>query len=145
MGQDSSRTRRAASETGEPPTHPDKSIDELAREQGVTRRPHPDYFEILSGLWETEEEAEAFRNEIRQGRGTQHAARGLRPQARSAPFCMLDAELPQVVTEQIAPGIPEVVATVDPRRLATIGNYAYFHCSWIEVQIGYLLSPLGVR
>ena len=48
---------------------PPKSIDELAREQGVDRRPRADYFEILSGLWETEEEADAFRREIRAGRG----------------------------------------------------------------------------
>ena len=48
---------------------PPKSIDELAREQGVDRRPRADYFEILSGLWETEEEADAFRSEIRAGRG----------------------------------------------------------------------------
>ena len=43
---------------------PPKSIDELAREQGLFLRPPPDYFSILSGLWESEEEAEAFRRAI---------------------------------------------------------------------------------
>lgn len=47
---------------------PPKSIDELAREQGLLLRPPPDYFALLSGLWETEEEAEAFRQEIHEGR-----------------------------------------------------------------------------
>ena len=49
---------------------PLKSIDELAREQGLLLRPPPDYFSILSGLWESEEEAEAFREDIRRGRAT---------------------------------------------------------------------------
>ena len=47
---------------------PPKSIDELAREQGLLSRPPADYRSILAGLWATEEEAEAFRREIRQGR-----------------------------------------------------------------------------
>ena len=47
---------------------PPKSIDELAREQGLFLRQPPDYFSILSGLWESEEEAEAFRKDIRSGR-----------------------------------------------------------------------------
>ena len=47
---------------------PARSIDELAREQGLHRRPPPDYFSVLSGLWESEEEAEAFREDIRSGR-----------------------------------------------------------------------------
>lgn len=47
---------------------PQKPIDELAREQGLLLRPPPDYFSLLSSLWETEEEAEAFRQEIREGR-----------------------------------------------------------------------------
>ena len=47
---------------------PEKPIDELAREQGLLLRPSPDYFALLSDLWETEEEAEAFRQEIREGR-----------------------------------------------------------------------------
>ena len=47
---------------------PPKSINELALEQGLFLRPRPDYFEILSHLWESEEEAEAFREEIRRGR-----------------------------------------------------------------------------
>lgn len=49
---------------------PPKSIDELAREQGLFLRPPPDYFSILSGLWESEEEAEAFRQDVRRGRAT---------------------------------------------------------------------------
>ena len=47
---------------------PTRSIGELAREQGLDQRPAPDYSSILSGLWESEEEAEAFREEIRSGR-----------------------------------------------------------------------------
>lgn len=47
---------------------PPKSIDELAREQGLLLRPPPDYFALLSGLWETDEEAKAFRQEIHEGR-----------------------------------------------------------------------------
>ena len=47
---------------------PPKSIDALAREQGLHLRPPPDYPSILSGLWESEEEAEAFRDDIRSGR-----------------------------------------------------------------------------
>ena len=47
---------------------PPKSIDELAREQGLFLRSPPDYFLILSALWESEEEAEAFRKDIRSGR-----------------------------------------------------------------------------
>ena len=47
---------------------PARSIDELAREQGLLLRPPPDYSSILSGLWESEEEAETFREEIRSGR-----------------------------------------------------------------------------
>ena len=47
---------------------PPKSIDDLAREQGLLWREHPDYVSILSGLWESEEEAEAFREYIQSGR-----------------------------------------------------------------------------
>ena len=47
---------------------PPRSIGALAREQGLHLRPPPDYFSVLSGLWESEEEAEAFRDEIRSGR-----------------------------------------------------------------------------
>ena len=47
---------------------PPKSIDDLAREQGLLWREHPDYVSILSGLWESEEEAEAFREDIQSGR-----------------------------------------------------------------------------
>ena len=45
-----------------------KSIDELAREQGVASRPPPDYGAFADDLWPTEEEAEAFRREIRPAR-----------------------------------------------------------------------------
>ena len=47
---------------------PEKSIHELAMEQGLLLRAPPDYFSILSSLWDTEEEAEAFRDDIRRGR-----------------------------------------------------------------------------
>ena len=47
---------------------PPRSIDALACEQGLHLRPPPDYPSILSGLWESEAEAEAFREEIRSGR-----------------------------------------------------------------------------
>ena len=48
--------------------HPPKSIEELAREQGLLDRPPADYPTLLADLWETEEEAAAFREEIRRGR-----------------------------------------------------------------------------
>lgn len=48
--------------------HPPQSIEELAREQGLLDRPPADYPVLLSGLWETEEKAAAFREEIRRGR-----------------------------------------------------------------------------
>lgn len=57
------RTRFSAGERGA--ESPPKSIGELAREQGVASRPPPDYGALADGLWETEEEAEAFRREIR--------------------------------------------------------------------------------
>lgn len=47
---------------------PPKSIGELAREQGAAFRPPPDYGALADGLWPTEEEAEAFRREIRPAR-----------------------------------------------------------------------------
>ena len=47
---------------------PSKSIDELAREQGLLWRSRPDYVSILSGLWESEEEAEEFRDDIQSRR-----------------------------------------------------------------------------
>ena len=51
-----------------PAPPPPKSIEELAREQGLLDRPPPDYAAILGGLFETEAEAQAFRDEIRRGR-----------------------------------------------------------------------------
>lgn len=48
--------------------HPPRPIEELAREQGLLDRPPADYPELLGDLWETEDEAEAFREEIRTGR-----------------------------------------------------------------------------
>ena len=48
--------------------HPLKSIEELAREQGLLDRPPADYPALLADLWDTEEEAAAFRDEIRRGR-----------------------------------------------------------------------------
>ena len=48
--------------------HPPKSIEELAREQGLLDRPPADYPALLADLWDTEEEAAAFRDEIRRGR-----------------------------------------------------------------------------
>ena len=47
---------------------PPKTIDELAREQGLDPRTPPDYAAILSGLFGSEEEAEAFRRRIRESR-----------------------------------------------------------------------------
>ena len=44
---------------------PEKGIDELAEEQGV--RGGADYVKLLEGLWETEEEREAFRREYEGG------------------------------------------------------------------------------
>ena len=49
-------------------THPPKSITQLAREHGLLSRPPADYPSLLSGLFETEAEAEAFRDDIRRGR-----------------------------------------------------------------------------
>lgn len=57
------RTRFSAGERGA--ESPPKTIGELAREQGVASRPPPDYGALADGLWETEEEAEAFRRELR--------------------------------------------------------------------------------
>lgn len=51
------------------PDVPPRSVDELAVEQGIDLLAPPDYSPILSGLWETEEEAQAFRREIRESRG----------------------------------------------------------------------------
>ena len=48
--------------------HPSKSIEELACEQGLLDRPPADYPALLSDLWNTEDEAAAFRQEIRGGR-----------------------------------------------------------------------------
>ncbi len=48
--------------------HPSKSIEELACEQGLLDRPPADYPALLSGLWNTEDEAAAFRQGIRGGR-----------------------------------------------------------------------------
>ena len=48
--------------------YPPRSIAELARAQGVDLLNPPDYPAILAGLWETEKEAAAFREEIRKGR-----------------------------------------------------------------------------
>ena len=48
--------------------HPPQSIEELAREQGLLDRPPADYPALLADLWETEDEAAAFREEIRRGR-----------------------------------------------------------------------------
>ena len=48
--------------------HPPKSIEQLAREHGLLSRPPADYPSVLAGLFETEAEAEAFREDIRQGR-----------------------------------------------------------------------------
>ena len=47
---------------------PDRSITELAGDQGLNERRQPDYFSILSDLWESDDEAEAFREEIRRAR-----------------------------------------------------------------------------
>lgn len=51
------------------PDVPPRSVNELAVEQGIDLLTPPDYSSILSGLWETEEEAQAFRREIRESRG----------------------------------------------------------------------------
>lgn len=48
--------------------HPPKSIEQLAREHGLLSRPPAHYPSILAGLFETEAEAEAFREDIRRGR-----------------------------------------------------------------------------
>ena len=48
--------------------HPSKSIEELACEQGLLDRPPADYPALLADLWNTEDEAAAFREEIRGGR-----------------------------------------------------------------------------
>ena len=48
--------------------HPAKSIEQLAREQGLLSRPPADYASLLAGLFETEAEAGAFRKDIRRGR-----------------------------------------------------------------------------
>ena len=50
--------------------HPPKSIEELGREQGLLGRPPADYPSLLADLWETQEDAAAFREEIRRGRST---------------------------------------------------------------------------
>lgn len=48
--------------------HPPRSIEELGREQGLLDRPPADYATVLADLWNTEDEAAAFREEIRRGR-----------------------------------------------------------------------------
>lgn len=47
---------------------PPEPIDELARGQGLLDHPPADYPALLADLWETGEQAAAFREEIRQGR-----------------------------------------------------------------------------
>ena len=49
---------------------PPKSIQQLAQEQGLAMRPTPDYVELLSELWPTESDAEAFREYLRTSRAT---------------------------------------------------------------------------
>ena len=39
---------------------PHKSIEELAREQGVLDKPIPDYVALATALWPTEEDVEDF-------------------------------------------------------------------------------------
>ncbi len=48
--------------------HPPKSIEQLAREHGLLSRPPADYPSLFAGLFGTEAEAEAFREDIRHGR-----------------------------------------------------------------------------
>ena len=49
---------------------PPKSIQQLAQEQGLAMRPTPNYVELLSELWPTESDAEAFREYLRTSRAT---------------------------------------------------------------------------
>ncbi len=53
---------------GPRPANPPKSIEQLAREQRLLSRPPADYPSLLAGLFETEAEAQAFREDIRRGR-----------------------------------------------------------------------------
>lgn len=48
--------------------HPSKSIKDLALEQGLLDGQPADYPGLLADLWETEEQAAAFREDIRRGR-----------------------------------------------------------------------------
>ena len=48
--------------------HPSKSIKDLALEQGLLDGQPADYPALLADLWETEEQAAAFREDIRRGR-----------------------------------------------------------------------------
>ena len=50
------------------PINPPKTIEALAAGQGLAARAVPDYPALLAGLWETEDDAEAFRRDIRAGR-----------------------------------------------------------------------------